>query len=695
MKLKTNRITWALLLTLLLLFAAGAGCMAESGGEDEDNSELHEWTVMVYLCGSDMESQDGLASYNLHEIMSAAQPENTYRMNPATHEFFMEKVAPDVNVVVETGGARKWHNDEEWGLAVAADRLQRYELSHTQDEKGHYPLMLVDEQPQASMADPGTLREFIRWSAANYPAQKYMLVIWGHGKGALGMIIDDCYDGDMMQLSELEEALQETYIHFEAVLLDACMMANLETAQIMAEYADWMIASEELVSGYGSAFRQWMHDLFQNPYMNGEMLGCRILDQTETKYAGMEDEHGSVQMTWSVLELKNVEQLTGTLERLAQFINDLYEFAPEYLPESIYSITDNTDWFGTGRKYMHDANYRLDSGETSDKIDRDILNALAVALDDVVLYSVNGTLHSNASGLSFCIPSALTPDEMDSYARVCRVAPYLALIDALRTDWTAPDWVYEKTRKLPELDHIAFLSQAPQLAEGDGLPVVRGTGKDILTWRARYEFFRLDEDSGEMLCLGNDKAVTVQADEAEDIWEYRMNEPQTWPSIDGSLCMVEYLKDYIPGQYSLDGMDVRLYDIPVLIGGQQMNFRLGAWHAEDAEPGSNSETRIYGISQGIEVATGAPNRSSIPLALMQGQEFTLLYPLLTSDRDVNTVYQPGDTKTLYRGMEVDIIPLPPGRYACNFILQNCFFQTYWTELVQVEWDGKAFHPAAD
>ena len=124
MKLKSNRITWTLLFTLLLLFAAGAGCMAEGGGEDEENSDLHEWTVMVYLCGSDMESQDGLASYNLHEIMSAAQPENTYRMNPATHELFMEKVAPDVNVVVETGGARKWHNDEEWGLAVAAAEKQ-------------------------------------------------------------------------------------------------------------------------------------------------------------------------------------------------------------------------------------------------------------------------------------------------------------------------------------------------------------------------------------------------------------------------------------------------------------------------------------------------------------------------------------------------------------------------------------------
>jgi len=48
------------------------------------------WTLMIYLCGSDLESEGSMASMNLEEMCNASIPE-------------------DVNVLVETGGSSAWN----------------------------------------------------------------------------------------------------------------------------------------------------------------------------------------------------------------------------------------------------------------------------------------------------------------------------------------------------------------------------------------------------------------------------------------------------------------------------------------------------------------------------------------------------------------------------------------------------------
>ena len=31
------------------------------------------------------------------------------------------------------------------------------------------------------MTDPDTLENFLRWGKSNYPADRYLVVLWGHG----------------------------------------------------------------------------------------------------------------------------------------------------------------------------------------------------------------------------------------------------------------------------------------------------------------------------------------------------------------------------------------------------------------------------------------------------------------------------------------------------------------------------------
>ena len=80
----------------------------EAGGTDE--ADMAEWTVMWYLCGTDLESAGGMASVNL-EMISKTIPDSK------------------VNLLIETGGAKSWQAEEKVGIDIASDRLQRWRYS--------------------------------------------------------------------------------------------------------------------------------------------------------------------------------------------------------------------------------------------------------------------------------------------------------------------------------------------------------------------------------------------------------------------------------------------------------------------------------------------------------------------------------------------------------------------------------------
>ena len=125
----------------------GAGTQDVAAGEGS-------WAIYWYLCGSDLESGGGFASGDLGELMEVQLPEN-------------------VNVVIETGGSSEWQND-----VIDASKLQRW----VYNSEG---LMLVDEQPSASMGEAQTLADFLSFAKTNYPAEKTAVVFWNHGGGSV------------------------------------------------------------------------------------------------------------------------------------------------------------------------------------------------------------------------------------------------------------------------------------------------------------------------------------------------------------------------------------------------------------------------------------------------------------------------------------------------------------------------------
>lgn len=187
--------------------------------EQEESMGDGDWTIFVYLCGSDLESEGGSASADMEEAFAALPSKN-------------------VRVVYETGGANFWYQD------IDERRMQRYLL-----EDGD--LSLVDETPSANMGDASTLADFLEWGIAAYPAEKMALILWDHGSGSInGVCFDECYDYDSLSLKDIDAALSQVYIHmtdrFEFIGFDACLMSTVETANMLTPYARYLYASQEV-----------------------------------------------------------------------------------------------------------------------------------------------------------------------------------------------------------------------------------------------------------------------------------------------------------------------------------------------------------------------------------------------------------------------------------------------------------------
>ena len=135
----------------------------QSTEQETQNAVLQEETrevprtavVMVYMVGSNLESEGGMASLDIAEIAASDFDEG------------------NMKVLICTGGASQW-----WIDGIPDDECTVFEVSGETIN----PVYTLDNK---NMADAATLREFINYGYLNYEAGYYDLILWNHGGGAV------------------------------------------------------------------------------------------------------------------------------------------------------------------------------------------------------------------------------------------------------------------------------------------------------------------------------------------------------------------------------------------------------------------------------------------------------------------------------------------------------------------------------
>ncbi len=325
-------------------------------------------TVMIYMCGTDLESKYGMGTSDLGEMVKAT-------------------ISDKVNVIVETGGCRAWKNNIVSSSVNQIYQVQTGGLKRLESNFG-----------TAAMTNPDNLATFIQYCTKNYPANRNILILWDHGGGSLsGYGYDEKQSTGFtsaasMTLPQIDAALKKGGCTFDWIGFDACLMATLETAMVCNPYADYMIASEESEPGTGWYYTDWLTALSQNTSASTESIGKVIVD---TFISASQRAQANAQVTLSVLDLAKMQ---GTV------------------PGALRSFSTATTALIKGNGYNQVANARanvrqfarqsrinqVDLIDLCDRIGTGEAKTLAAALKGCVAY--NKTSISRAYGVSIYFP---------------------------------------------------------------------------------------------------------------------------------------------------------------------------------------------------------------------------------------------------------------------------------------------------
>lgn len=208
-------------------------------------------TVLVYMNGSDLESEAGEASSDISEMLESG-------------------IGDNANVVIQTMGTKQWQDHN-----IASDHTQRLAITNGEVK------VVDDTLGQLDTTDPKTLSDFIRWGVEQYPADRYMLVLWNHGAGPVYGFGYDEWQGDYaaLTLNEMQQALKENSdVHFDFIGMDCCIMSSLETYHVLQPFCDYAILSEDFEPGVGWSYANWMRMLEKDPTTDTVTLGKTIVD---------------------------------------------------------------------------------------------------------------------------------------------------------------------------------------------------------------------------------------------------------------------------------------------------------------------------------------------------------------------------------------------------------------------------------
>ncbi len=266
--------------------------------------ETAEWTVMVYL-----DADNNLESVGIDDINEMEMVGSTSEVNIVVQ---VDRVPYSVLASSNQGYADDTSNGN-WTTT------RRYYV--TQDFN---PVLINStlkiDLGELNMGDPQTLVDFANWAANNYPAKKYLLVIWNHGGGfrslnlAKDIAWDDTNGGDKITMPELEDALSmisaQIGKNIDIVGMDACLMAMTEVAYQIKDYADILVTSEESEPEGGWPYDTILSQLVSNSLMSPKELATDIVDKYIYSYPFSN-------VTQSAIDLSYIDSLASQLSNLA------------------------------------------------------------------------------------------------------------------------------------------------------------------------------------------------------------------------------------------------------------------------------------------------------------------------------------------------------------------------------------------
>jgi hypothetical protein len=325
------------------------------------NSPKRQWTVLAYLAGDNNLSAEMV--WALQEMKKAAVgPDEAVtvvaQFDPqgyglATQRFVINKKRARAGAVKGDGGAdavNDFHLNgtgrQSGSLYDDADLAEKLDEKLNRDfiadlvsvvvtNRKKFPTLTRHIPPTPGktvvlppqIADPATddtgnpwtLLRFLYWGVKNFPAEKYMVVLSGHGSGSDGDFLKDESSGGSLTVRALGEvfaALRRFGVKADILGLDSCLMSTAEVYFELRGSVDVMVGAEGVEPNAGWPYFEIMDDLARNPGASPREYARRVVEL----YTGYYFNYalGGVSVDLAACDVTKAGELKDGLSRLSE-----------------------------------------------------------------------------------------------------------------------------------------------------------------------------------------------------------------------------------------------------------------------------------------------------------------------------------------------------------------------------------------
>ena len=250
----------------------------------------------------------------------------------------------------------------------------------------------LEELGEVNMADYQTLRDFIDYGKQNYPAERYLLLVYDHGGAWKGACIDETNNDFTLSMDEFQIALTEAG-GVDIICFFACLMSSLESVYELRDLVDIYIGSEDLA--WGSWWDGICGDVNQlltdNPGLSSADVGIEFVNFFE-KHSNPPSE----KLTMSAIRTDKVKPLVSSLDALVKYF--VFHWLRSY--GKVKAAHDNTfllaDWESWAEVFeVYDLKDFIENLPESP-----LKKAVLDAFDEAVIAEVHGGDMEETNGLS-------------------------------------------------------------------------------------------------------------------------------------------------------------------------------------------------------------------------------------------------------------------------------------------------------
>lgn len=330
--------------------------------------------------------------------------------------------------------------------------IQRYYVDKNSPE-----LVYQDPKAQANSGDPQNLVDFCSWMINTYPADNYALILWDHG---LGGSIDPFMPryietaelfgyGSMPSMYDVSKGLDPNNIPNKAVCFDdayksyinnqglayafatidaqvlhgkkwgvvgfdACLCADVGMIDIVMDYAEYMVASEDVEPGTGANYRLMLTPLSKGP-LDSRSFAAHMAQSYEQAYYYLSSDY-----TQSAIDMQVAPLVEQNLHEVSLLLIECLNYQKGRSVRDAIAVScktctafDDPNYKDLGHLYGNLLqNLRLFQF-TDSSTGQSLINALSyrlvdgLALIDRAVVSNNvGKNYKNAKGISIYCPVA-------------------------------------------------------------------------------------------------------------------------------------------------------------------------------------------------------------------------------------------------------------------------------------------------